>query len=459
MNKTSRGARYIAIEILCSWQERGLPLDQLMEQYIVAMPPGDPRDRLLIMSMIYGVARWRGYLDWVVEKFSKHPLAKMKNRTLQALRTGIFQLLFLDRVPASAAINETVQVLKDLQQPKWLTGFVNGILRSVDRNRQNIPDPRDADNTALVPETALLSHPGWLITRWKKRYGNAGALSICRKNNTQAPISLRVNTTLATPAVLLEKLRTEGLHAEAGKYSPLAIKLGAYTGPVTAIPGFADGLFQVQDEAAQLVSLLLGPLEPGKSYLDGCSGLGGKTSHLAQICASGSRLVALEPNSSRIRKLRENLVRLRHDKTVTIVEGTLDTLLPDSREKFSGILIDAPCSGLGVIRRHPDIRWNRSPDNLLRYQARQLDLLTIAAQLVALQGILVYATCSTEPEENDMVVKTFLAAHPQFILSDCREMLPESAACLVDSTGFFRTLPGHDDLDGFFAAQLIKIKN
>ena len=127
MKTTSRGARYIAIEILCTWQERGLPLDQLMEQHIVAMPPGDPRDRQLIMSMIYGVARWRGYLDWVVEKFSKHPLAKMKNRTLQALRTGIFQLLFLDRVPASAAINETVQALKDLQQPKWLTGFVNGI--------------------------------------------------------------------------------------------------------------------------------------------------------------------------------------------------------------------------------------------------------------------------------------------------------------------------------------------
>jgi 16S rRNA (cytosine967-C5)-methyltransferase len=142
---------------------------------------------------------------------------------------------------------------------------------------------------------------------------------------------------------------------------------------------------------------------------------------------------------------------------VTIVEGTLGSLLPDNKETFAGILIDAPCSGLGVLRHHPDIRWNRGPDDLLRYQEKQLDLLKDAAQLVALQGILVYATCSTEPEENDAVIKKFLAAHPGFILSDCRDMLPESAACLVDSQGFFRTLPGQDDLAGFFAARLVKI--
>jgi 16S rRNA (cytosine967-C5)-methyltransferase len=132
MKKTSRGARYIAIEILCSWEERSLPLDQIMEGYITNIALGDPRDRQLIMSIVYGVIRWRGYLDWVVEKFSTQPLSKIQNKTLQALRVGIFQLLFLDRVPASAAINETVQALKDMKQPKWLTGFANGILRSVD---------------------------------------------------------------------------------------------------------------------------------------------------------------------------------------------------------------------------------------------------------------------------------------------------------------------------------------
>ena len=456
MKKTARGARYIAIEILCSWEERGLPLDQLIEHHIANMVLGDPRDRQLIMSLVYGVMRWRGFLDWVVEKFSKHPLAKIKNRTLQALRVGIFQLLFLDRVPASAAINETVQALKDLKQPQWLTGFVNGLLRNVQREQQNIPHPLHPKNIDSLPEAAMMSHPEWLINRWKNRYGSAGAITICQKNNTIAPICLRVNTTLTRPAALLEKLRNTGHTVEAGSYSPVAIKLTDFNGPVTAIPGFAAGVFQVQDEAAQLVSLLLDPLQPGRSYLDGCSGLGGKTSHLAQMLAPGSTLVALEPNIGRLRKLQENLVRLRLDATVTIVEGTLASLLPDSKEKFAGVLIDAPCSGLGVIRRHPDIRWNRSPEDLLRYQQKQLDLLKDAAQLVALQGILVYATCSTEPEENDDVVNKFLAMQPRFILSDSRDTLPENAAGLVDSKGFFRTLPGRDDLDGFFAARLIK---
>jgi len=239
----------------------------------------------------------------------------------------------------------------------------------------------------------------------------------------------------------------------------LAIKLVEFQGPVTAIPGFAEGLFQVQDEAAQLVSMLLGPLQTGWSYLDGCAGLGGKTSHLTQMLPTESRLTAVEPSSERTAKLRENLHRLRLDTTVTIVEGALAALLPDNREKFHGVLIDAPCSGLGVIRRHPDIRWSRNPADLLRYQEKQLDLLMDAARLVAVQGILVYATCSTEPEENDAVIKRFLETCPQFELSDCRDALPETCACLVDGLGFFRTLPDRKDLDGFFAARMIKMKN
>jgi len=456
MKKSGLGARFIAIEILRGWEEKRLPVDQIMEQHVSGTSLGDSRDRQLIMSLVYGVIRWRAYLDWVVEHFSKYPLSKIKNRTLQALRVGIFQLLFLDRVPASAAINETVQALKDLKQPHWLTGFVNGILRNVDRERQNIPHPLHAKDIGSLPEAALLNHPDWLIKRWEKRFGSKDAVSICRKNNIIAPMCLRVNSTLATPAALLEKLKETGLNAEAGKYSPLAIKLADYRGPVPEIPGFAEGFFQVQDEAAQLISLLLGPLQPEKSYLDGCSGLGGKTSHLAQMLAAGSTLSAVEPNVDRLRKLRENLLRLRLEARVTIVEGTLASLLPADKDKFAGVLIDAPCSGLGVIRHHPDIRWNRSPDDLLRYQEKQLDLLQDAAQLAAPQSILVYATCSTEPEENEMVVEKFLARHPEFMLSDCRDSLPESAAPLVDSLGFFHTLPGRDDLDGFFAAKLIK---
>lgn len=456
MKKAARTARYIAVEILCRWEKTYLPADQLVEQYLSQTALKDPRDRQLIVSLVYGTIRWRGYLDWVITKVSKFPLAKMKSRTVQALRVGLVQLLFLDRIPASAAINETVQVLKDMEQPKWLTGFVNGLLRNVDRGRHKMPHPLQIKHRELLPEAALLSHPEWLIQRWKKRYGSPVTAAICKANNTIAPLCLRTNTSRTTPSALLEKLSNYGLDVEAGKYSPFAVMTHGHRGPVAAVPGFAEGLFQVQDEAAQLIAMLIGPLLPGESYLDGCAGLGGKTSHLAQMLLPESNLVAIEPNPGRIKKLQENLERLRLDTTVTIIEGTLDMLLPLYKGHFKGVLIDAPCSGLGVIRRHPDIRWHRSPESLRTYQKKQVALLRDAAQLMKAEGILVYATCSTEPEENDAVIQLFLAEHPDFFPSDCRTVLPAGTARLVDRKGYFRTMPGRHDLDGFFAARLVK---
>ncbi|MBW2483758.1 MAG: 16S rRNA (cytosine(967)-C(5))-methyltransferase, partial [Deltaproteobacteria bacterium] len=168
MKKTTRSARYIAIEILCSWEKNYQPVDLLMDQHIAKIGLADPRDRQLVMSLVYDAIRWRGYLDWVIGQFSKHPLAKIKIRTLQALRIGILQLLFMDRIPVSAAINETVQALKDMKQPKWLTGFVNGLLRNVDRKRATISTPFHLESRNSIPEAAMLSHPEWLIKRWKK---------------------------------------------------------------------------------------------------------------------------------------------------------------------------------------------------------------------------------------------------------------------------------------------------
>lgn len=455
MGKANRTTRYRAITTLLIWAERRLPLDQVLEEELAGVDFRDSRDRQLIQAMVFGVVRWRGFLDWVIGQYSSRPPAKMESRVLQGLRLGLFQLLFLDRVPASAAINETVQALKAMQQPKWLTGFVNGILRSVERDHKHIPDPRHAA-AGKIPVPARLSHPEWLIQRWNKRYGMGKTEALCRANNVVVPVTIRVNTALTSPAALLLLLQQGGLKAEPGPYSPVAIRLADHTGPLITIPGFKEGLFQVQDEAAQLVSYLLGPLQPGCSCLDACAGLGGKTSHLAQMIPANGKLVAAEPNSSRSHKLKENLARLRLDHLVTIVEGALATLLPRHAEGFHNVLVDAPCSGLGVIRRHPDIRWNRSVADLRRYQAIQLEILETAARLVTEQGILVYATCSTEPEENEVVVEKFLASHPGFSLTGCGELLPGPAKTLVDSSGFLHTLPNRDDLDGFFAARMIK---
>lgn len=450
------GPRFVAVDILCQWQQTGKPIDQLMEQLHHRL--ADPRDRYLVFALIYGTLRWRGYLDWILAEFSSHPLQKMKAPVLHALRVGLFQMLFMDRIPDSAAINETVKALKVAGQPRWLTGFVNGLLRNIGRRKKLLPDPFQ-ENSPL-PTTARLNHPHWLVERWLQRYGEKKTTAICRLNNTPPPLCLRVNTSAVTANSFLALLHQAKISASSGFFAPDAILLNDFKGPVAEIPGYDDGLFQVQDEAAQLVSLLLAPIVTGKTYLDGCAGLGGKTSHLAQMLAAANHaapagsIVAVEPSRWRIKLLQENLQRLKLNLYVTVIPGRMENLASAMAGPFAAILIDAPCSGLGVVRRYPDIRWRRTPEDLRRYQRLQSTLLDSAVPFLERGGILVYATCSMEPEENEAVVATFLAKHIDFSLTDCRAHLPAAAARLADEQGFFRTVPGREGINGFFAARL-----
>ncbi|MEW6594955.1 MAG: 16S rRNA (cytosine(967)-C(5))-methyltransferase RsmB [Thermodesulfobacteriota bacterium] len=437
--------RQIAIKVLVGAAHKGQPVDRIFDQQQAGRSHGDQRDTQLAMALVYGVLRWQGYLDQVIAGFSSHPMTKMKPLTLAALRVGAYQLLFMDRVPDSAAINETVQALKAAGQPKWLTGFANGVLRALARGR-------DAVLPAASREALFLSHPSWLVARWRQRYGDEVAEEICRANNGQPLLVLRVNTRRIGRQGYLRLLTDAAVEAEGGAYAPDAIRLIGYRGGIADLPGYGEGLFQVQDEAAQLATLLLGELKVGR-YLDGCAGLGGKTSHMAQLLPAGGEVVAVEPHGGRRKLLRENLNRLGLDATV--FEGELQSFAKAQPQPFQGILIDAPCSGLGVIGRQPDIRWQRSEVDLPRYAARQRDLLEKAATLLAPGGVLVYATCSTEPEENEGVVTSFLASHPEFVVADANSFLPAPARKMVDNHGHLRTLP-HHGLDGFFAARLEK---
>jgi 16S rRNA (cytosine967-C5)-methyltransferase len=440
---TTNSARLIAINTLCRLQESREPVDRILEDLCRGIAI-DQRDRQLAMAIVYGVCRKRAYLDWVLSQFSKHPLAKVKNRTLQALRTGVFQILFLDRIPDSAAVNETVAAFKEIKQPKHLTGFVNGMLRTISRKKESIA----SDTDPAIPEKALLNHPDWLLKRWR-HYGKDTTTSICRYNNEPATLCLRVNRKLTSTDDFINRLRKADVTTQAGNFSPDAVYLPEYRGNIQTIPGYDEGLFQVQDEAAQLVTLLLGPFT-GKRYLDGCAGLGGKATHLAQLLPGDCEITAVDPSRRRIELLKQN----SGSRDMVIHHCSLENI-PD-KGPYDGILIDAPCSGTGVIGRHPDIRWNRQPDELAGYRARQIGLLQTAANLMEKGGVLVYATCSLEPEENDEVIQTFIADHPEFHLTDCRRYLPGQAAKLIDRQGFFRTIPGRDNLDGFFAARLEK---
>jgi 16S rRNA (cytosine967-C5)-methyltransferase len=324
----------------------------------------------------------------------------------------------------------------------------------VARSRTTLPT---ADQLAEA-EPPLLNHPAWLIERWRAWYGHDKTLAICRGNNVEPLLTLRINSRRTGRTVLRELLAKSGIIARPGWFSPLSLVIDTFPGAITSLPGYDAGQFQVQDEAAQLASLLVGSLPNRARVLDGCAGLGGKTSHLAEMLPPNGTVVAVEPDARRYRLLRDNIRRLGHSEAVMPVRSDLRAFAATRPQPFDVILIDAPCSGTGVIRRHPDIRWNRQPEDLPTYRQTQVHLLEIAATLLKPSGVLLYATCSLEPEENEEVIDLFRARCPHILVDNATRFLPEPAHRLVTPSGYFRPCPA-DGLDGFFAARLIDQRN
>ncbi len=438
-------SRLLALNTLCRWNELHAPVDGVFDR-VVGTNHLDSRDLQLAGALVFGVLRQQQYLDHILTGFARHPLRKMKPRTLFALRIGLFQLLLLDRIPESAAVNETVKSFKAVRQPRWLVSFVHGVLRNVARKKNELPPPESATINGLP----ILNHPDWLVNRWQQRFGREKTTMLCRRNNQPPVLTLRTNSRRISREELKRLFAEADYQVEPGTFSPEALCLEA-GGAVSGLPGYDQGYFQVQDEAAQLASRLL-PLGAGGNYLDACAGLGGKTSHLAALAPETVRITAVEPDKRRYRLLGENLHRLGLDR-VNGCNTTLEQFAAEAGERFDGILLDAPCSGTGVIGRQPDIRWNRTEKDLETYHRRQLHFLNTAAGLLKKNGVLVYATCSLEPEENEQVVAAFLADHSEFFIENGAEYLPQQAACLVDKHGYFHPTPA-DGLDGFFAARL-----
>lgn len=440
------------METLCRLQRTHKPVKPLFDRVADECDLSRP-ERSLAMNLIYGVLRHRQYLDLLLAELCHHPISKLDPFVHQALAIGIFQLFCLERIPDRAAVNETVNTVKCARLPKRLHGFVNGILRAAIRNRETLPTVDGADRQG----SPILNHPAWLTQRWTERFGREEMERICRLNNLEPRLVLRTNRQRLDREALGDLLTEQGIAANPGAYAPQALVLPDYQGPVTELPGYGEGFFQVQDEAAQLATTLLGPFGDNGSYLDGCAGLGGKTSHLLELTAPHSaRVTAVEPEPARYRMLTENIRRLYPDDTArfTLHTGSLQEYGRSHPCLFSGVLVDAPCSGTGVIGRHPDIRWNRKPEDLPRYHQEQLDLLAHAARLVAPGGLLVYATCSIEAEENQEVIKSFLHRRQDFSATDCTFLLPEAARVLIQD-GCFCPHPSQS-IDGFFAARLAR---
>jgi 16S rRNA (cytosine967-C5)-methyltransferase len=440
-------SRAIAIRCLVEQDATKKPVDQIFASLLGQHPLPDDRDRQLAMALVYGVLRHRQELDAILQDYSKTKLSKLNPLVLQALRLGLAQLLFMDRIPDSAAVNETVQALG--RQPKWLKGFVNGVLRTMVRDMEGV-----RHRLASLPLENRLNHPLWLVDLWTEQFGLEVCHDICKANNAVPPLSLRLNPHKVTRQNFLSQLEDMGLTARPGIFADQSVLINDFHGRIDSLPGYDDGWFHVQDEAAQLVAAFFTDLPTG-AYLDGCAGLGGKTILLDQVLPTDASLALVEPHTDRLVLLKKNLERC-HCRPISLHTTTLEDFASTHPASFAGVLLDAPCSGLGVIRRQPDIRWNRTLDNLTKLAQSQLKLLNSTAELLRTGGVVVYVTCSLSALENETVIASFLETHPSFAIKP--PQLSGPAHAFISDEGFLCTLPSQG-LDGFFAARLIKTDN
>ena len=441
-------ARFAAIETLRILKEERTPVKQIFDK-LLNDKPIRANDRQLANNIIYGVLRNQESLDRMLQHLCGKHFKKLNPFVQQALNVGLYQIIYLDRIPDSAAVNESVKAAQAARLPKRLHGFINGVLRNSIRKSDELQ--------AILkdPDKPLLNHPHWLVQRWTKRLGKEQTLAICQQNNKQPSLILQANSCKIQRDALLQLLTDSGISAEKCVFSDTGIELAGFHGSITDLPGFEEGLFQIQDQGAQLLCQLLLPIQPEGEYLDACAGVGGKSSMLLQLMQnSDAKLTAIEPEKGRQKKFKQNLSRLHPGVTIPLFQGTLQEYAQQGAKQFHGILLDAPCSGTGVTGRHPDIRWNRREEDFLKYQSTQLELLKSAATLLAPGGILVYASCSLETEENEQVVQHFLSNHPDFTVEDCSKQLPQGKNIFIHD-GFFAPLP-QPGMDGFFGARLRK---
>jgi 16S rRNA (cytosine967-C5)-methyltransferase len=411
----------------------------------------DGRDRDLLNAILFGVLRWRGRLDHIIAHFSKTSLAKIDPPILNILRVGLFQLIFLTRIPASAAVHTSVEMAKSEGAP-WIGAFVNAILRRAATEHASVrfPDPQKEPVRSLA---ATWAFPEWLVERWIGRYGAELTARLCESINAVPPLTVRTNTLTTSREELIAELAPDSETVEPTAAAPDGIRLAGLRTRVSALSSFRRGWFQVQDEASQLVSLLLGP-RPGETVLDACAGRGGKTGHIAQLMGNRGTLVALDRSGARLTALKTEMRRLGVSIVSCHEAGLTDGSAAQAPARFDRVLLDAPCSGLGTLRRNPDIKWAAGRKDLSRYHRTQFTLLERAAERVAPGGALVYAVCSPEPEETVDVVRAFLAKNSAFRMDPGAFDLPETVRPLLDAEGFLQTYPHLRYMDGFFAARL-----
>lgn len=439
--------RHQAVDILNAVATSKLFAADLLDRCLDEQNLSETADGRLLTHLVYGVLRMQGHLDWILSKLYHGDYAKMEQNVKNILRLGLYQLIYSDRLPAFAVVDEAVKIAK--RTTPAADGLTNAVLRSYLRNTDKVSFPVLEINPAEYI-ASFHSHPPWLVKQWLGCFGRDETIALCRSNNQLPSVTLRVNTLKISRDELIKKLKAEDFHCEATRFSPDGIHLAAAPHPIAKTTFFKEGLLRLQDEAAQLVSYLVHP-HHGEHVLDVCAGSGGKTLHLAALMKNNGRLAALDRDPEKIAQLQKDATRMG----VSIIDSrTADLRKPlplEYRESFDHVLVDAPCSGTGTLGRNPEIKWRLTAADIASFSKTQHDILDHASCAVKKGGRLIYSTCSITDRENDNVIRHFLTERPEFILD-----VPDSVISdeLKDPAGFLRTYPHRHAVDGFFGAVL-----
>ena len=434
--------RYECIRILREIDEKEVFAHELISEKC-SQVDWLPRDKNLLTELVNGVIRHRLSLDTLISSFSKIPFKKIEPWVLYALRLGLYQIVYLDRIPVSAAINTSVELVKKAIRRPDAIKFANAILRSAERSLQNkclqeqevanhrnalyrrentwctfqhtiLPDP-DKNPSAYM--AANYSHPEWLIKRWLSRYGKDKTIEICKINNLPPKVFLRINHKKISPQEFIELLNKNGINSYAVDNAVVVDNIA-----VSEIPGFSEGLFFVQDISAMKVAQFL-KVEKSNTVLDMCAAPGGKTTHISELLGNTGKVCALDISLKRLQSVRENCRRMGV-QNVFIVCGDASGERVPFHVKFDRVLIDAPCSNTGVLSRRVEARWRLKEEDMNKLATLQYSILKTGAAMLKPGGYLVYSTCSIEPEENQDIIKKSLSNEPQFCLDAEKYYLP-----------------------------------
>lgn len=444
--------RALAVKVLSAVEQDGaysnLELNRRLKEAELS-----PADAGLATELVYGTIARLNTLDYFLERFVAKGMAKLQPWVRSLLRISVYQMLYLDRIPEHAVVSEAVNLAKKLGH-QGISGMVNGVLRNMIRNRDELQIPNDlpaAERIALEH-----SHPLWMVERWIGQYGEETAEAICKANNEPPAVSVRVNTTMTTREKLMHEMESTGAVVEPSRISPDGILVRS-GGNMALTSWYRDGLFSVQDESSMLVAEAVAP-EEGQTVLDCCAAPGGKTAHMAEKMQDRGRVIANDVHAHKRQLIMDQADRLGLSCIDAVTGDALDLDERYPHASFDRILLDAPCSGLGVIRRKPDVKWTKSPEDIEDISGLQRELLNRVAPLLKPGGVLVYSTCTIEPAENELMVADFLKRHPEYQAVDSAWTGTEMEKWNPVNGGV-QILPQYAHSDGFFIARLTRAAN